>query len=175
MKIKFSHNYYKLHNQTKAQLISVKSIVIDKDTPSELLEYDTTYDGGRYELKNGDYVMLVFLGNLGIPFTTIRSAKGRWLVTVDKEYDDRFGCWMERIAMSHWNRKTKKVPTWEEILAFIISVLSIVTFTLLIVYVVAAKMRMDDRIRAMERRTRELEGKLETIEKDLSGWGIRRS
>ena len=62
-----------------------------------------------------------------------------------------------------------------ETLAFIISVLSIVTFALLIVYVIAAKMRMDDRIRAMERRTRELEGKLETIEKDLSGWGIRRS
>lgn len=62
-----------------------------------------------------------------------------------------------------------------EMLAFIVSVLSIVTFTLLIVYVIAAKMRMDDRIRAMERRTRELEGKLETIEKDLSGWGIRRS
>ena len=62
-----------------------------------------------------------------------------------------------------------------ETLAFIISVLSIVTFTLLIVYVIAAKLRIDDRIRAMERRTRELEGKLETIEKDLSGWGIRRS
>lgn len=62
-----------------------------------------------------------------------------------------------------------------ETLAFIISVLSIVTFTLLIVYVIAAKMRMDDRIRAMERRTRELEGKLESMEKDLSGWGIRKS
>lgn len=62
-----------------------------------------------------------------------------------------------------------------EALAFIISVLSIVTFTLLIVYVVVAKMAMDDRIRAMEKRIRELEGKLETIEKDLSGWGIRRS
>lgn len=62
-----------------------------------------------------------------------------------------------------------------ETLAFIISILSIVTFTLLIVYVIAAKMRMDDRIRTMERRTRELEGKLETIEKDLSGWGIRKS
>ena len=44
-------------------------------------------------------------------------AKGMWLVTSSKEYDDRFGCWMEHIAMSHWNRKTKKVPTWEEILA----------------------------------------------------------
>ena len=62
-----------------------------------------------------------------------------------------------------------------EALAFIVSVLSIVTFTLLIVYVVVAKMAMDDKIRAMERRTRELEGKLESIEKDLSGWGIRRS
>ena len=62
-----------------------------------------------------------------------------------------------------------------EVLAFIISVLSIVTFTLLIVYVIAAKLRIDDRIRAMERKTRELEAKLETIEKDLSGWGIRRS
>ena len=62
-----------------------------------------------------------------------------------------------------------------EVLAFIVSVLSIVTFTLLIVYVIAAKMRMDDRIRAMERRTRELEEKLETIEKDLSEWGIRKS
>ena len=78
MKIKFSHNYFKLHNQTKAELIDIKRIAIDKDTPPELLDYDTTYDGGRYELKNGDYVMLVFLGNLGIPFTTIRSANGRY-------------------------------------------------------------------------------------------------
>ena len=78
MEIKFSHNYYKLHNQTKAELIDIKRIAIDKDTPPELLDYDTTYDGGRYELKKGNYVMLVFLGNLGIPFTTIRSAKGRY-------------------------------------------------------------------------------------------------
>ena len=44
-------------------------------------------------------------------------AKGMWLVTSSKEYDDRFGCWMEHIAMSHWNQNTKKIPTWEEILA----------------------------------------------------------
>lgn len=62
-----------------------------------------------------------------------------------------------------------------EVLAFIISVLSIVTFTLLIVYVVAAKMAMDDKVRTLERRTRELEEKLESMEKDLSGWGIRKS
>lgn len=32
MKIKFNHNYFKLHNQTKAELIDIKRIVIDKDT-----------------------------------------------------------------------------------------------------------------------------------------------
>ena len=32
MKIKFSHNYYKLHNQTKTELIDIKRIAIDKDT-----------------------------------------------------------------------------------------------------------------------------------------------
>ena len=47
-----------------------------------------------------------------------------------------------------------------EMLAFFIALLSIVTFTLLIVYVVVAKIAMDDKIRAMEKRTRELEGKL---------------
>ena len=77
MKIKFSHNYFKLHNQTKAELIDIKRIAIDKDTPPELLDYDTTYDGGRYELKKGDYVMLVFLGNLGIPFHDHPFCKGK--------------------------------------------------------------------------------------------------
>ena len=38
MEIKFSHNYFKLHNQTKAELIDIKRIAIDKDTPPELLE-----------------------------------------------------------------------------------------------------------------------------------------
>lgn len=32
------------------------------------------YEGGRFELKPGRYIQLVFLGNLGIPFCTIRPA-----------------------------------------------------------------------------------------------------
>lgn len=56
--IKFSHEYPKLHGQTS----------------SELLDYDTTYEGGRYPLRSGEYIQLIFLGNLRIPFCTIRSA-----------------------------------------------------------------------------------------------------
>lgn len=67
--IKFSGDYPKLHGQTSAELIAVR------DTPAELLTYDTTKsDGSRYELKTGKYLQLIFVGNLGIPFCTIRSA-----------------------------------------------------------------------------------------------------
>ena len=41
MIIKFSSDYPKLHGQTTAELLAVKPIRIDKDTPKELLEYDT--------------------------------------------------------------------------------------------------------------------------------------
>lgn len=48
--------------------------LLDETTPHELLEYDTTAtDGSRYELKEGNYIQLVFLGNFGIPFCTIRT------------------------------------------------------------------------------------------------------
>ena len=70
--IKFSHDYPKLHGQTSAELLAVRPIRIDKNTPKELLEYDTKYDGGHYKLATGDYIQLVFLGNLRIPFCTIR-------------------------------------------------------------------------------------------------------
>lgn len=72
--IKFSHNYPKLHGQTSAELIAVRPIRINKNTPRELLEYDTKYDGGYYPLPTGNYIQLIFVGNLGIPFCTIRSS-----------------------------------------------------------------------------------------------------
>lgn len=72
--IKFSHDYPKLHGQTSAELLAVRPIRIDKNTPRELLEYDTKYDGGYYKLATGDYIQLIFLGNLRIPFCTIRKA-----------------------------------------------------------------------------------------------------
>ena len=72
--IKFSHHYPKLHGQTSATLLAVLPLRIDKYTPKELLEYDTKFDGGYFPLKTGEYIQLVFIGNLRIPFCTIRSA-----------------------------------------------------------------------------------------------------
>lgn len=85
--IRFSHNYPKLHGQTTAELLAVKPIRIDRDTPDVLLEYDTTYydkpfknetclyaKEHRFPLPTGDYIQLIFLGNLRIPFCTIRKA-----------------------------------------------------------------------------------------------------
>ena len=44
-----------------------------------------------------------------------RTRSGIWRVTTSTEYDDRYKCWFERLVMSHWNDRTKKIPTWEEI------------------------------------------------------------
>ena len=74
MTIKFTSDYPKLHGQTSAELLAVKPIRIDKDTPKEFLEYDNKKsDGTYYNLKTDNYIQLIFLGNLGIPFCTIRS------------------------------------------------------------------------------------------------------
>jgi len=84
MTIKFSSDYPKLHGQTSAELLAVKPIRIDKDTPKELIEYDTRKsDGTYYNLITGNYIQLIFLGNLGIPFCTIRSKRNRY--AEDKE------------------------------------------------------------------------------------------
>ena len=85
--IRFSHYYPKLHGQTTAELLAVKPIRIDRNTPDELLEYDTTFydkpfkdatslyaEKQRFPLPSGEYIQLIFLGNLRIPFCTIRKA-----------------------------------------------------------------------------------------------------
>ena len=78
-RIKFSHDYPKLHGQITAELLAVRPIRIDRNTPQVLLDYDTTYhdENGytcHFPLPTGDYIQLVFLGNLRIPFCTIRKA-----------------------------------------------------------------------------------------------------
>lgn len=73
-RIGFSHRYPKIHGQKSAKLLAVYPINITKNTSKELLEYDTAYDGGHFELKRGRYIQLVFIGDLGIPFCTIRPA-----------------------------------------------------------------------------------------------------
>lgn len=70
--IRFSHNYPKLHGQRLATLLAVFPIRINRNTPKELIEYDTTYDGGKYPLPTGNYIQLIFIGDARIPFCTIR-------------------------------------------------------------------------------------------------------
>ena len=59
-RILFSKDYIKLHGQTEAELLSVRRVRIDENTPIELIEYDTTAtDGSSYELKKVNYIQLV--------------------------------------------------------------------------------------------------------------------
>lgn len=94
--IKFSHHYPKLHQQKTAELLAVK--VTTKDRLSkEMLEYDTYWcepndgDKGYYELPPGKLLVLIFYGDKGIPFTTIRRQ------TVEKEiyYRGCIGAWFD--------------------------------------------------------------------------------
>lgn len=78
-KIKFSHAYYKLQGQgDRVKLIAAIPYLIDSNTPKDFLDYDTwIFPDGHYELKQGEYVLLLFLGESGV-FTTIRPRKGRY-------------------------------------------------------------------------------------------------
>jgi hypothetical protein len=71
-KIKFSKDYFKLHGQKEAMLLNVK--VMDYGSLNkELIEYDAAAkDGSSYEFPRGALIHLTFLGNLFIPFCTIR-------------------------------------------------------------------------------------------------------
>lgn len=78
-KIKFSHNYPKLKNNRHAYLLNVSTIVTDdKFFSSMLYEYDTTYydrEGNKRNyplINNMNYLLLLFLGEDGSLFTTIR-------------------------------------------------------------------------------------------------------
>ena len=75
-KIKFSHDYPKLHEQTLAVLLDIRKVSVDS-LDNDFIEYDTKYyakEGyGHYELpKNCDVIILVFAGDKDIPFTTVR-------------------------------------------------------------------------------------------------------
>ena len=75
--IEFNNNYPKLHNQTAAELLLVINDVSGAmlNTICEhLTKYDTLRgDGKYYHIENDQvFMILVFLGDKGIPFTSIR-------------------------------------------------------------------------------------------------------
>lgn len=67
--LKFNRNYTKLHNQKSGLLVGI-FVAYKKDLTQEFVDYDTD---GCYKLdENKAYMLLVFLGNKNIPFTTLR-------------------------------------------------------------------------------------------------------
>ena len=75
MNIKFSHRYPKLHDQKSARLVHIH-LVSRSDMCADFIEYDTIFRNGNdidhYPLPSGKYMVLVFLGDKLIPFTTAR-------------------------------------------------------------------------------------------------------
>ena len=76
--IGFSHHYHKIHGQICGDLLATKIVELtNEDLHSEAIKYDTMYSDlfvrtGYFPMKPGKYVLLVFLGNKNIPFTTYR-------------------------------------------------------------------------------------------------------
>lgn len=82
-KIEFSHSYPKLHNQKSAVLLEVY-LKDREDLSVAFVEYDTTYiidhaiglfseeTLGHYKLPEGRVLVLLFIGDQMIPFTTVR-------------------------------------------------------------------------------------------------------
>ena len=86
MQIKFSHRYPKLHGQESALLLAVELRGLS-DLTAKFIEYDTAFDGGHYPLPPAHYMVLIFLGNEMIPFTTVR----RWTEEKFRYYHSGIG------------------------------------------------------------------------------------
>jgi hypothetical protein len=81
--IKFSHDYPKLHYQKTARLLTIEIRHRD-DLTDKFVEYDTIYPvsctvgvyseekEAYYPLPKNKYIILVFIGDELIPFTTVR-------------------------------------------------------------------------------------------------------
>lgn len=104
--IRFAHNYAKLYGQKSARLLDVILIARD-DINFEAVNYDTSWFdevtlGIHYfELENGEYLRLTFIGDKGIPFTTYRKNTPenslRYLLNIGEE----FVVFVKRFRVSH--------------------------------------------------------------------------
>jgi hypothetical protein len=94
MNIKFSHHYYKTFKQNRAVLLAVV-LKERKELSEDFIDYDTRYyvSEGQpslddfYPLPAGKYMVLVFIGEILIPFTTVR----RWTPEKEKYYRSGIG------------------------------------------------------------------------------------
>jgi hypothetical protein len=85
--IKFSHVYPKLRGQKFARLLSIE-LRERAELSENFIKYDTFFGFGEsYPLPNGIYLILVFLGDDLIPFTTAR----RWTQEKERYYREAIG------------------------------------------------------------------------------------
>ena len=71
-KIVFRNNFRKLGSQKYCYCLRIMELNVNKKLKStkDFLKYDTEpYD---FPIKNGNYLYLLFIGDKGIPFTTLR-------------------------------------------------------------------------------------------------------
>jgi len=88
-KIKFLHDYWKLHNIAKrTPVILLQVFVVDKkDLSPDFVEYDTAiHPEGHYKLPNGKLIVLLFYQGM-VLFTTIR----RWTPEKERYYTSQMG------------------------------------------------------------------------------------
>jgi len=99
--ILFNDNYPKLHNQCMARLIDYK-VLNENKLNEEFIKYDCQKsDGTLYKLdKNTNYILMYFIGDKFIPFTTIRKYNDKnikkcmegltksWIIMVEKNGKD---------------------------------------------------------------------------------------
>lgn len=92
-KIRFSHGYIKLHSQKHATLLAVFEMNIKKDDLTKaFLEFDTlTVSGSHYKVHPGPHVVLVFVGDQNVMFTTIRPRFNRQKRDKLKYYNSLIG------------------------------------------------------------------------------------
>ena len=94
--INFEDNYPKLHKQDYALLLSVRVVpVIDLD--KEFIEYDTKKsDGSYYQIpKKDDIILLCFVGDKNIPFTTRR----KYTKQKHNHYKSMIGQWFRVVIL----------------------------------------------------------------------------
>ena len=95
--IKFDCNYPKLCNQAHAQLVKVEEVYLLPDSLKyqALVEYDTKRPDGTYlKLKRATYLLLFFVGDKGIMFSTFRTPSTE---NVNK-FLDKEGSWFEVVV-----------------------------------------------------------------------------
>ena len=88
--IKFSAIYPKLYGQQNARLLRVDILPLAA-LPKDFLEYDTIQQGGehyKFPYKNAMMLILTFLGDHFIPFTTIRRSTTRKCMWYKSQIDN---------------------------------------------------------------------------------------